>query len=165
MNPESVNPGHSSNADGEKHKQLDRGVREMVSVLTHRLADLQQVHKDGSSHSDQDEIEHGVRIVTLAGSNNGATMRGDLDEKSSPRHGMSLGEQEGEGLSTYVNSNFQAINNSIMMGGSYSTNDPGVHMDISDFIDDHQGHNKHGKKGKKKDKETSKSDQNAQHSD
>ncbi|KAK9275291.1 hypothetical protein L1049_022553 [Liquidambar formosana] len=69
-------------------------------------------------------------------------------------------------LRTYVNSNFQAINNSIMLGGSYSTNDPGVHMDISDFFE-HNGHkpDKHGKKGKKKEKETSKSDQHSEHSD
>ncbi|KAA8525058.1 hypothetical protein F0562_007078 [Nyssa sinensis] len=144
--------------DEEKQKQLDREIREMISALSHRLVDLQHVQKHGSSHHDGDEDDQGVRIITLAGSNIGATMRSELDEKPSPDGGVG----DHEALDTYVNSNFQAINNSIMLGGSYSTNDPGVHMDIVECQD--QSH-KHGKKGKKDEKETSKNDQHSQHSD
>ena len=87
-------------------------------------------------------------------------MKSELDEKSSnPSHG-----DEPEALSTFVNSNFQAINNSVMLGGSYQANDPGVHMDISDFSTAHEHHHqshyhkeeRHGKKGKKIEKKASK---------
>ncbi|XP_002277018.1 uncharacterized protein LOC100254752 [Vitis vinifera] len=158
MLPGQNKPGH----EGEKQKQFDREIRDMISALTNRLSDLQQVQKQGSSQQD-DEDDRGVRIITLAGSNTGATMRGELDEK--PGHpGLSVGENEA--LNTYVNSNFQSVNNSIMMGGSYSTNDPGVHMDISDLVE-HHGHKpvKHGKKGKKKDLVTPQDDYHSEHSD
>lgn len=132
--------------EGEKHKQLDREIRDMISALTNRLSDLQGVQKPGgSSHQDD---EHGVKIITLAGSNVGATLRSELDEKGG------VEGDEHEPLGTLVNSNFQAINNSIMMGGSYSTNDPGVHMDVTDSVELPQANlSKHGKKGKKKEKE------------
>ncbi|KAJ7947145.1 Oxidoreductase [Quillaja saponaria] len=89
------------------------------------------------------------RIVTLAGTNTGASLRSELDDKHGKTpHDVSLGEAEP--LSAYVNNNFQAINNTIMLDGSYSTNDPGVHMDISDFIEHQEDHKpeKHGKKSK-----------------
>ncbi|XP_050376786.1 uncharacterized protein LOC126794170 [Argentina anserina] len=141
-------------------KQLDRELRDMVTSITNRITDL---HKSGSVHGHEDEDEHGVRIITLAGNNTGATLRSELDDhQENPRkrgghHGLHQGvpHGDGEGLSTYVNSNFQAVNNSLMMGGSYTTNDPGVHLDITDFFDPH-GHGKpekKGWKGKKKEKE------------
>ncbi|XP_040987777.1 uncharacterized protein LOC121235494 [Juglans microcarpa x Juglans regia] len=156
---------HSSAELGDqKQKPVGRGVRRMVAALTDRFVDLQ---KSGSSNKEQgdDQDDQGVRIVTLAGTNTGATLRSEMDEKASPPHGVSLGESED--LRTYVNSNFQAINNSIMMGGSYNTHDPGVHVDILDYFDS-KGHkpDKHGKKGKRKEKESSKSDQQTtEHSD
>jgi hypothetical protein len=161
MDSESAKPNES-----EKHKQLDREIKDMVTAMTHRVSDF---HKSGSSNlQDQDDLDddHGVRIITLAGTNTGATMRSELDEKPNPAdHGFSFGEPEP--LSTYVNSNFQAINNSIMMGGSYASNDPGVHLDISDFFE-RKGHkpDKRGKKlEKKRDKENLKSDHTPDHSD
>ncbi|KAF7149673.1 hypothetical protein RHSIM_Rhsim02G0255200 [Rhododendron simsii] len=158
----------------------------MVSSLINRLAQLQHnpdhVQKQqpaGSSHLHQqlahedDDENHGVRIVTLGGSNTGAAMRGELDDNNARAHGhhalghgelLSQNDHEEDGLGTYVNSNFQAINNSIMLGGSYSANDPGVHLDISDFLQlphhtPHAGTSKH----KRKEKETSRSDH--QHSE
>ncbi|XP_040989031.1 uncharacterized protein LOC121236661 [Juglans microcarpa x Juglans regia] len=160
MSSESAKSSQASLAEGEKQKQLDRGLREMVSAITRRAADLHtsdSIHHHLQQQDDNDQDDHhGVRIVTLAGTNTGATLRSEMDEKANPPHdGLSLGEPET--LSTYVNSNFQAINNSIMMGGSYGTNDPGVHLDISDYFDN-KGHSpdKHGKKGKKKDKKKDK---------
>ncbi|KHN25178.1 hypothetical protein D0Y65_004072 [Glycine soja] len=135
--PSPVQPSHSPSAEGEKHKQLNKEIRGMLSAITHRVTDF---HKPGN--------------------NNGATMKSELDEKSSnPSHG-----DEPEALSTFVNSNFQAINNSVMLGGSYQANDPGVHMDISDFSTAHEHHHqshyhkeeRHGKKGKKIEKKASK---------
>ncbi|KAI5660779.1 hypothetical protein M9H77_20102 [Catharanthus roseus] len=148
----------------ETPKFFDPEIREMISALTNRLANLQHVQmRSGSSSSnhhekeEEEDDEHGVRIITLAGNNVGATMRGEMDQKLLPEEKMLQQQQDqNEGLSTYVNSNFQAINNSIMIGGSYSSNDPGVHMDISDYVeeqedsDDAAGHEKKGKKKKKK---------------
>lgn len=137
----------SSSSEAEKqHKQLDREIREMVSAITHRVTDFHN-HKS----ADADDDDRGVRIITLAGNNNGATLRSELDQKS----GQSLpgGETE-SALSTYVNSNFQAINNSMMLGGSYEANDPGVHLDISDFTEPPHRRDK----PKNKEKEASKND-------
>ncbi|GFS44549.1 hypothetical protein Acr_00g0091010 [Actinidia rufa] len=147
----------------------------MTSAVTHRLADLQRhVHMEQtpSTQLQQGHDHNGFRIITLTGSNTGAAMRGQLDDKywSSSGHGENV--DEADALATYVNSNFQAINNSIMLGGTYSTNNPGVHMDMDMIISDydhlekhpHPDHHahahanaKHGKLNpKKKDKHTSK---------
>ncbi|XP_034216568.1 uncharacterized protein LOC117628260 [Prunus dulcis] len=157
--------------DAGKHKQLDREIRDMVSVITNRVTDL---HKSGSvNHEDDDET--GVRIITLAGNNNGASLRSELDHENNNKPaglhggGPAFGEQP-DGLSTYVNSNFQSVNNSLMMGGSYSTNDPGVRVDITDVVEPHGYHikpEKRGWKGKKKEKERENihSDQHHEHDD
>ncbi|CAJ1961962.1 unnamed protein product [Sphenostylis stenocarpa] len=158
----SESPARSSqsppSAEADKHKHLDRDIREMVSAITHRVTDF---NKSGSTHHLEKEDENDTRIITLAGTNDGATLRSELDEKSGKK--TSVGEPET--LSTFINSNFQAINNSIMFGGSYHANDPGVHFDISDFIhqpqppqSDHHKVEKPAEKGKKKDKEAPKSD-------
>ncbi|CAJ1967705.1 unnamed protein product [Sphenostylis stenocarpa] len=152
--PSPVQPSHSSSAEGEKHKQLNKDIKDMVSAITHRVTDF---HKSGSTHHLENDEEHGLSMVTLAGNNNGATMRSELDDKSGNHsHG-----DEPEALSTYVNSNFQAINNSVMLGGSYHANDPGVHLDISDLsTEPHQRHHlkeeRLGKKGRKIEKQASK---------
>ncbi|PON97688.1 hypothetical protein TorRG33x02_065980 [Trema orientale] len=171
---ESVKPsGSSSEGDHhQKHKQLDRDVREMVSAITSRLTNI---HKTSSGHgldqsdqNDDGDDEKGVRIITLAGTNTGATLRGELDDKPA---GLNSGEPvllgDSEALRTYVNSNFQAVNNSIMMGGSYSTNDPGVHVEISDFIESQESKPEYrrGWKGKKKSKDALKSDHKSSSSD
>ncbi|KAL7149743.1 hypothetical protein ABFS83_05G061500 [Erythranthe nasuta] len=133
--------------DGEHHKQksLDQEVREMISTLTNRLGNIQRSHPKSSSaaggsgpHDDEDEDgERGVRIITLAGTNLGATMRGGETDENGTGPGQQgparPGQEDEDDFATYVNSNFQAINNSIMFGGTYTTNDPGVHLDISDY--------------------------------
>ncbi|XP_052171597.1 uncharacterized protein LOC127787574 [Diospyros lotus] len=153
--PEPVNM-----TDARTQKQLDYGIREMISSLTRRLSDL---HGNRGGHdqplSADDEL--GVRVVTLAGTNTGASMRGELDDKSSLQLGGGEGEEE-EVPGTYVNSNFQSINNSIMLAGNYSANNPGVHLNISEEVEPQHGQMKHphkANKGHKKDKDSSKSDQ------
>ncbi|KAE8712806.1 hypothetical protein F3Y22_tig00110223pilonHSYRG00036 [Hibiscus syriacus] len=76
-----------------------------------------------------------TQVNYWSGSSARATMRSELDKKSSIPHGISLGESDI--LNTYVNSNFQAVKNFIMFGSSYNTNDPGVHLDISD-VSEHE---------------------------
>ncbi|KAL6006638.1 hypothetical protein ACLOJK_032131 [Asimina triloba] len=151
-----------SNSGGEgSQKRLDREIKEMVSMLTNHITELQpNKNKAGSGdevRTDEDD-DRGVRVITLAGNNTGATMRAGLGEML-----------EGQGfdhemLGAYANSNCQAVNNSIMMNGSYTAEDPGVHIVISDLAEEHeQGHlmEEHEKtkeeKKKKKKKEDSKS--------
>ncbi|KAL8469759.1 hypothetical protein ACS0TY_032563 [Phlomoides rotata] len=144
--------------EGDKQKSLDHEVRDLISALTNRLGATQ---KPGGSSSTDDE-EQGVGIITLAGSNLGATMRGDMDDKTAPGLPEQLQQDDDSSSSYLVNRNFQAINNSIMLGGSYKTNDPGVHLDITDYVD----HNDIHKKGRKKSKRGSyKSDHHVQPSE
>ncbi|GAB4852049.1 hypothetical protein Ancab_016242 [Ancistrocladus abbreviatus] len=128
MAAETVNPSHpSQEAEVTSGKQLDEEVREMISALNNRLANLGGIHKPSSSSSKhQDADENGVRVITLAGSNNGATMRREVDDGATPV------EDDEQGVC--VNSNSQAVNNSIMLGGSYTSNDPGVQVEISDVL-------------------------------
>ncbi|KAJ6301246.1 hypothetical protein OIU77_015539 [Salix suchowensis] len=153
-------------SDGNKKTPLDRELRDTVNTMTARITD--HFHKPGESHHGQessaDEDGHGIRIVTLAGTNTGATMRGELDGQKSNKvpDGVSFGEPD-QSPETWVNSNFQAVNNSIMFGSNYSTNDPGVHMDISDAHERHglTPDHKLGKKGKMKVKVAFQSDQHS----
>ncbi|KAI4332523.1 hypothetical protein L6164_017424 [Bauhinia variegata] len=166
MTSETVKTSQSSPTEGDKHKQLDKEIREMVHAITHRVTDFQ---RSASTHHLEDEDDHGMKVITLAGNNHGATLRKEVDEKSDHSD-----QEEDETLSTYVNSNFQEFNNSITLGGSYESHDPGVHLEISDFTEPHGHHKgeKHGKRGKKidiekkKEKEPFKSDrEHSEHSD
>ncbi|KAE8701123.1 RING/U-box superfamily protein isoform 1 [Hibiscus syriacus] len=121
---ETSKPDGQSTGEGDKHRYLNKEIKDMVSSITRRL--------EGGGADDD-----GAGIIKLAGTNVGATMRSEMDEESDHRYGISVGD-EGDAPSTYVNSNFQAVNNSIMLGSSYNANDPGVHLDISDVVE-HQG--------------------------
>ncbi|KAK9734447.1 hypothetical protein RND81_04G140500 [Saponaria officinalis] len=147
MPAQTVKSGPSS-VKGNSHRHIDREINDMISALTNRLTNLNQVH----NHED----ERGVGVITLAGTNTGATMRGEMLGRHEDREHdhEELSNDEIDGLDTYVNSNFQAVNNSIMFEASYSANDPGVHMEITDFVGA-RGHkrDKSGKKGSKKGKE------------
>ncbi|XP_010056059.2 uncharacterized protein LOC104444145 [Eucalyptus grandis] len=149
----------------EKPKKLDHDdARDMVSAIVGRIFKLQ---RPGSSQMSEGDDDSGTGIVTLAGNNIGATLKGEMDQKSGDS------DDELDAMITHVNSNFQAVNNSIMMGGSYTTNDPGVHLEVCDFFEhrgkDHHKSEKHGKKEKKKkkkkkDQESGKSDEHTEHS-
>ncbi|KAM7280140.1 hypothetical protein ACFE04_007274 [Oxalis oulophora] len=166
MYPETAKPGHSTMEGDHKQKQFLREVKQMLNALTHGTT--------GTTMTDNGE-ENGIRIITLAGTNAGATFRGELgDDKSNtmnPHEGMLFGGGESDDeLSTHVNSNFQSVNNSIMFGSSYTTNDPGVHMEISQLSDNQAyPHNnkpdRHARKGKKKERDHFKSDHQSQLSD
>ncbi|XP_075478733.1 uncharacterized protein LOC142519575 [Primulina tabacum] len=128
----------------QESPSFEQGIRELISSLTSHLSNIQHTNKKGgdSSIEKKEEIENGVGIITLTGSNVGATMRRSngtgAEENPVPQDG------EGEELTAFVNGNFQAINNSIMLDGSYSTNDPGVHLKIIDFLK-HDDSDKSGK--------------------
>ncbi|KAL2493239.1 hypothetical protein Adt_28867 [Abeliophyllum distichum] len=134
--------------DAEKQKGFDKEIKELISSLTTRLSHIQKSGGESTQHNTHED-DDGVRIITLAGTNQGATMRGDMDEKTG---GVPQGTEE---FTTCVNSNFQAINNSIMLGGSYNTNDPGVHLEVTEYMDHSTAqHLKRGKKAKKSDQNT-----------
>ncbi|PIA34953.1 hypothetical protein AQUCO_03700304v1 [Aquilegia coerulea] len=134
----------STTREAGNRKQLHSEIREMTSAITHHLNDLHHVGKSNAVHQDGIEDDQGVRIITLAGTNTGAAMQGELDEISNT--------DDDKTFTTYTNSNFQAINNSIMLGGSYSCKDPGVHIETCiDFVEPNEHKQvKLGKKGKKK---------------
>ncbi|CAN0840768.1 hypothetical protein LINGRAHAP2_LOCUS2914 [Linum grandiflorum] len=122
-------PGaNKSSSDHHPNKLLDRHVRDMVNTITHRVSGI----PTGTTTDDDELQQHGVSVITLAGTNTGATMRGEFDRNKKGDMEDQEEEEEEDNVGTYVNSNFQAVNNSIMLDSKYTTNDPGVHLDISD---------------------------------
>ncbi|KAL8224078.1 hypothetical protein R6Q57_019553 [Mikania cordata] len=153
---------------GEKQQKqpLHREIRDMMSILTNRLTHLQKKPTDqgGSAsnvvHHDHDYEgeQNGIGMITMAGSNEGATMTGDMSMEDQKSGMKEHNEHEVSPLTTYLNSNFQGVNNSIMVGGGYSSNDPGIHLDVEDYYEQHLAQPKHGKKAKKAHFGSSKSD-------
>ncbi|KAK9145904.1 hypothetical protein Sjap_005807 [Stephania japonica] len=148
--------------------QIDRETRDLVSALTHRLNELHHIgklpghHQDGDDghdhnhHHHHHEEEQGARIITLAGTNTGATMHGEyLDDIPETKYGFSQDVQEA--MTTYANSNFQAVNNSIMFNSHYTCDDPGVHIETTEMFERPESKTgSHGKKDREKNKEKKK---------
>lgn len=126
----------------------------MVANLTNRLNELQSKPQFGRTfhHRDNEDDEHGQSIVNLTGNNSGAVMKAKLEKGTKTIDNG--GEDEMKG--TYVNSNSQAVNNSLLLGGSYTSEDPGVHMVLRDYQMEHGGYILMEKKIKKKEKEGAK---------
>ncbi|XP_022985289.1 uncharacterized protein LOC111483341 [Cucurbita maxima] len=152
MAPSYEKPAHSSVDDNEKHREFGAKVQEMASTLTSRLG---MIRKGGTAHHHEVVDDHGSSVITLAGTNTGATMRAELNGKAKKLE--DAGVDKNEPLTSYINSNFQAINNSIMFGGSYTGNDPGVHMNITDLHEEGHKAEKGRAKSKKVDKENGES--------
>jgi hypothetical protein len=82
-------------------------------------------------------------IITLAGENNGAAMEAadaeDLVVVEAAGGGDHDGDDDGEDeeveVSAYTNSNYQAVNNSVLVAGSCAVRDPGVHVVIVEHVD------------------------------
>lgn len=132
-------------------QMLDRETRDMISAINRRLQHLHKLQRGGdTSHNDDDDDEtdddQGVRVITLAGSNVGATMRSELDDLDGDVEDGS----EDDPFLALVNSNYQAINNSLMIDGSYNTNDPGVHLEIYEKVQEAKTEQVKQKSGKKK---------------
>ncbi|ESW08596.1 hypothetical protein PHAVU_009G058700 [Phaseolus vulgaris] len=71
-----------------------------------------------------------VSVVTLAGDNRGVTMHvaGSHSTRPNPEGKRSTSTEKDEAGKTYVNSNIQSINNSIMSHGTINGRDPGVRV-------------------------------------
>lgn len=147
-------PNSTTQTQTQQQAPISHEIRNMVSTLTHHLS---------SSSSNNQEQSHGNGIITLAGTNRGATMKSDMDHEVSDTHGVVFGDEQR--LSAYTNSNYQSINNSIVLGGSYTAEDPGIHLVISDYLEEHEheddededeDHEKNAKKESKKKKKEKK---------
>ncbi|KAG6475035.1 hypothetical protein ZIOFF_064252 [Zingiber officinale] len=112
---------NSNGNDEPRQRQVQAEIRDMLSTLTGRLAALGRsiTRSDGGGGA-----EHGFGIITLAGENNGAIMKAEMEELMDVQGGTF---DDDNGMLTYANSNYQAVNNSIILGGSTIADDPGVH--------------------------------------
>lgn len=117
----------------KSQRSSEHGINDMISKLTDRLVSLGQGTSEHNHHAHHDADE-GVRIITLAGENKGAAMKATGLDELVDTEGMIYDDEHL--MSAYTNSNYQAVNNSIMLEGSYSAEDPGVHIIISDNLDD-----------------------------
>ncbi|PAN36869.1 hypothetical protein PAHAL_7G006900 [Panicum hallii] len=86
-------------------------------------------------------------VITLAGENSGATMEaaaGDVEDlvvvgnadAEENDDGDNQEEEDDVVISAYTNSNYQAVNNSVLVSGSCAVNDPGVHVVVVEHVDE-----------------------------
>ncbi|CAD5193807.1 unnamed protein product [Musa acuminata subsp. malaccensis] len=118
-------------------------------------------HSSMKSHEAGD-ADHGFRIITLAGDNKGATMKANMDQLMDT-DGMMY--DDNDIICTYTNNNYQAVNNSFLLRGSCTAEDPGIHVVISEYVekvgdgDDQERYEKkkeNNKKDKKREEDKSK---------
>jgi len=93
-----------------------------------------------------DATANNTTVITLAGENSGATMEaedlvvvGNADaeeEENDEDHDQQEDEEEDVVISAYTNSNYQAVNNSVLVSGSCAVNDPGVHVVVVEHVDE-----------------------------
>ncbi|CAL5384940.1 unnamed protein product [Camellia sinensis] len=127
---------------------LHKEIRDDISKFVNKMANQQPKHLID---------EKPVTVITLAGENRGASMQlgsesakkdgaihihraykinpDESNEATTDGEGSSKGRQskdskteEDQASKTYINSNVQAINNSIMLNGSITERNPGVQM-------------------------------------
>ncbi|BAF13921.1 uncharacterized protein [Oryza sativa Japonica Group] len=95
---------------------------------------------DHLAGADEAKEPAGTSIITLAGENNGATMEvaGDVEDLVVVEAGGDEDDDEEEEsvVSAYTNSNYQALNNSVLVAGSCAVKDPGVHVVIVEHVDE-----------------------------
>jgi hypothetical protein len=98
--------------------------------------------------------ENAGTVITLAGKNSGATMEaaaaGDVEDLvvvgsvDAEEHHEGHGHQDNEEeeveenvvITAYANSNYQAVNNSVLVAGSCAVDDPGVHVVVVEHVDE-----------------------------
>lgn len=133
----------------EQQKSLQQGIKDDISNLTRRLSELHS-QQNLSSNGDQKLQDLGVRVITLAGENRGATMdmgsesrkNGMLDfqKVNSKPNGANKNEESPDEnhrhkaagpVNAFVNSNIQAANNSILFHSTCPHRDPGVRLALS----------------------------------
>ncbi|XP_031498300.1 uncharacterized protein LOC116262901 [Nymphaea colorata] len=151
-------------AHEESHRGMEHEIKELIHHLTGRLSDLHNHHPSKSHHPSQqqhhgghgdDHDPAGLKVIALTGNNNGASMKAGRDEVADTRVSSPA---DGEAVAAYANSNFQAVNNSVVVGGSCTANDPGIHLDIPIETLEPEWQHEEYMKMKKKDKKQKKKD-------
>ncbi|AQK42329.1 hypothetical protein Zm00014a_010136 [Zea mays] len=121
-------------------------VSNAVTKLNYHLATALTGSGSGSENA-------ATTVVTLAGKNSGATMEaaaaGDVEdlvvvgsadaEEHDEGHGQDDEEvvvEENVVITAYANSNYQAVNNSVLVAGSCAVDDPGVHVVVVEHVDE-----------------------------
>ncbi|CAA6673695.1 unnamed protein product [Spirodela intermedia] len=119
-----INPG----GEALHAKEVLPQIQSMISSLT---GDLRRPAAAAAGDG------AGVRIVTLSGTNKGATMdSADAEEEAATALVL-----DGAGAGAVANSNYQAVNNSVLFDGSCAAENPGVHVVIVEYADgDAAGH-------------------------
>lgn len=85
------------------------------------------------------ESGNSVNIITLAGANQGASMKSArMDHEMVNDNGVLYAFEYKLIMKACTNSNFQAVTNCLMLKGRCTAGDPGVHLEFSeDFVDVH----------------------------
>ncbi|XP_074581320.1 uncharacterized protein LOC141837847 [Curcuma longa] len=91
-------------------------------------------------HGEVEEQGEGAGLVMLTGENTGAVTKADgrlLQQLAVDTQGEMRADEAS--LSAFANSNYQAVNNSVVVGGRCAVEDPGVHIEILENDDDDDG--------------------------
>ncbi|KAE8791890.1 hypothetical protein D1007_33517 [Hordeum vulgare] len=100
-----------------------------ASEVSNAVTDLNDHLADALGGDDK------TTVITLAGENNGAAM--DAEDLVVVEAGdEEEGEDEEVQVAAYTNSNYQAVNNSVLVAGSCAVRDAGVHVVIVEHVDD-----------------------------
>ncbi|THU73544.1 hypothetical protein C4D60_Mb04t23980 [Musa balbisiana] len=152
----------AGSSEEQRQRRVQQEIRDMISTLTDRLTALgRSVPRSEAKGQEAGDANPGLGVITLAGDNKGASMKADMEELGDAHGGL---YSDDGGMCTYTNSNYQAVNNSILLGGSCAAKDPGVHVVISEYVeeddddadDDDDEEERHRKKEKKKKKKEEK---------
>jgi hypothetical protein len=129
----------------------NNAVAAEVSAAVAKLNDHLAAALSGSGDATAGAAGNSTTIITLAGENSGATMDaaaggdvedlvvvGDADADEEEKDGQleEGGEEQDVVISAYTNSNYQAVNNSVLVSGSCAVNDPGVHVVVVEHVDE-----------------------------
>ncbi|KAG1362432.1 101 kDa malaria antigen [Cocos nucifera] len=148
----------NAKADEQSQRHKEHEIRDMISKLTRQLTALGK-SSALSGRGEDEEADDGVRIITPAGGIEGARMEANSEEMVDTHVALYAEERE---MSAYTNSNYQAINNSILLGGSCTADDPGVHVVMSGYAKRMEMViRRKKKKQKKKDKELKEKEERA----
>ncbi|CAL9757020.1 unnamed protein product [Musa acuminata subsp. burmannicoides] len=153
----------AGSSEEPRQRRVQQEIRDMISTLTDRLTALgRSVPRSDAKGQEAGDAYPGLGVITMAGDNKGASMKADMEELGDAHGGL---YSDDGGMCTYTNSNYQAVNNSILLGGSCAAKDPGVHVVISEYVeedddddddDEEERHRKMEKKKKKKEEKEKK---------
>ncbi|RWW41699.1 hypothetical protein BHE74_00052820 [Ensete ventricosum] len=145
-----------SSEEQQQQRRVQQEIRDMISTLTDRLAALKRsVPRSDAKGQAAGDADPGLGVITLAGDNKGASMKLDIEELGDSHGGL---YSDDGGMCTYTNSNYQAVNNSILLGGSCAAKDPGVHVVISEYKEEKKTKKEEKEKKKKKKKKKDKNE-------